>query len=79
MNTNKKKNKLSNKIHESDFKVFDILSRLCLDLSLKRIGHDFLNTYDAVMKKVVDHEELMDSMRSGPVIYLRSSKNFEIV
>ena len=59
-------------------KVLDILSRLCVVLFLKRIGRDLLNKYDAVMKKAVDHEELMEYMRDGPVFYVRYNKDFEL-
>ena len=30
------------------------------------------------MEKVVDNEELMQATRGNPVIYVRSSKDFEI-
>ena len=57
--------------------MFDILSRLRVDLILKIIGRDLLNKYDAVMKKVVDNEELMQCMRGDPVIYVYCSKDFD--
>ena len=31
------------------------------------------------MEKVVDKEELMEWIRAGPVIHVRSSKDFKIV
>ena len=42
LNPNKNKNKVSNVIIESNIK-HDILSRLCVDCFLKRIGRDLLN------------------------------------
>ena len=42
LNPNKNKKKLSNVIIESNIK-HDILSRLCVDCFLKRIGRDLLN------------------------------------
>ena len=59
--------------------MFDILSRLHVGLSLKKIGRDLLNKYDAVMEKVVDNEELMERMRGNSAIYVRSSKDFKFL
>ena len=59
--------------------MFDILSRLYVGLSLKKIGRDLLNKYDAVMEKVVDNEELMERMRGNSAIYVRSSKDFKFL
>ena len=56
MNTHKNKNKLPNVINESNVKLFDILSRLCVALSFLKNDRDLLNKYDAVMEKVVDKE-----------------------
>ena len=66
MNTNKKT--LSNVINESNVKLFDTLSRLCVDLFLKKTGRDLLNKHDAVMESVVDKEKLMECTRGNPVI-----------
>ena len=56
MNTNKIKNKFSNVINELNVKLFDILSKLCVDLFLKRNGNDLFSKYDAVVEKVADNE-----------------------
>ena len=66
MNTNKKT--LSNVINESNVKLFDTLSRLCVDLFLKKTGRDLLSKHDAVMESVVDKEKLMECTRGNPVI-----------
>ena len=63
-----KKKKLSNVINESNVKLFDILSRLCVDLFLKKAGRDLLSKHDAVMESVVDKEKLMECTRGNPVI-----------
>ena len=60
-----KKNKLSNVINESNVKLFDILSRLCVDLFLKKTGRDLLSKHDAVMESVVDKEKLMECTRDS--------------
>ena len=81
LNPNKNKNKLLNVIIESNVK-HDIISRLCVDWFLKRIGRDLLNKlvrYYVVMEKVVDKKELMRCTRGKLVIYVHSSKDFEIV
>ena len=48
--------------------TFDILSRLCIDLFLKRIGLDFSNKYDA-------DKVSTDCIRGDQFIYVRNSKD----
>ena len=38
----------------------------------------YRNKYDAVMKKVLDNEKLIELIRGDSVIYVRSSKDFKI-
>lgn len=74
----KNKNKPSNLINEYNVKLFNILLGSCVDFFLKRIGLNLLNKHNAVVEKVADHEELVQCTRGDSVIYVRSSKDFEI-
>ena len=57
--------------------MFDVFSGFCVDQFLKRAGRNRLNKLHAVLEKVGDNEELMEC-NGDPVIYFRSSKDFEI-
>ena len=67
---------------ESDVKPCLIFLKECVLTSLstkkRKNGRGLLNKYDAVLEKIVDHEELMKCIKYYPVIYVHNSKDLKI-
>ena len=65
--------------NENTQKFKKILSNVTDESNIKQCSMFFqTNKYDGVMEKVLDNKELMERIRSDPVIHFQSSKDFKI-